>query len=136
MKEVPKIESNNIPFFNMYDRYYTIDQEQSDNIKKVIPKFPPFFKKTLLAAQFENNRMYQRKRRLSIEEYVNGVLNGDKIILSKAITLVESTLESDHLIAEQVIEHILPHTGNSVRIGITGVPGVGKSTFLPAYMPR
>lgn len=77
--------------------------------------------------------MYQRKKRLSVESYVNGVLHSDKIILSKAITLVESTLESDHLIAEKVIEKILPHTGNSVRIGITGVPGVGKSTFIESF---
>jgi len=77
--------------------------------------------------------MYQRKKRLSVQEYVKGVLEGDKIILSKAITLVESTLESDHLLAEQVIEEILPHTGKSVRIGITGVPGVGKSTFIESF---
>jgi LAO/AO transport system kinase len=77
--------------------------------------------------------MYQKKRRLSIEEYVNAVLAGDKVILSKAITLVESTLESDHLIAEKVIERILPHTGKSIRIGITGVPGVGKSTFIESF---
>jgi LAO/AO transport system kinase len=77
--------------------------------------------------------MYQKKKRHSVEEYVNGVLEGDKILLSKAITLVESTLETDHLIAEQVIEKILPHTGNSVRIGITGVPGVGKSTFIESF---
>lgn len=77
--------------------------------------------------------MYQRKKRLAIDEYVGGVLNGDKIVLSKAITLVESTLESDHLLAEQVIEKILPHTGNSIRIGITGVPGVGKSTFIESF---
>jgi LAO/AO transport system kinase len=77
--------------------------------------------------------MYQRKKRQSVEEYVNGVMNGDKIILSKAITLVESTLESDHLLAEQVIEQILPYTGNSIRIGITGVPGVGKSTFIESF---
>jgi LAO/AO transport system kinase len=77
--------------------------------------------------------MYQRKKRLSVDEYVTGVLHGNKIILSKAITLVESTLESDHLLAEQVIESILPHTGNSIRIGITGVPGVGKSTFIESF---
>jgi LAO/AO transport system kinase len=77
--------------------------------------------------------MYQKKKRLTVDEYVGGVLNGDKIILSKAITLVESTLESDHLIAEEVIEKILPHTGNSIRIGITGVPGVGKSTFIESF---
>jgi len=77
--------------------------------------------------------MYQRKKRLAIEEYVSGVLEGNKIILSKAITLVESTLESDHILAEQVIERILPYTGNSIRIGITGVPGVGKSTFIESF---
>lgn len=77
--------------------------------------------------------MYQPKKRLAVEEYIKGVLKGDKVILSKAITLVESTLESDHLIAEQVIEHILPLTGNSIRIGITGVPGVGKSTFIESF---
>lgn len=77
--------------------------------------------------------MYQRKKRLSVDEYVSGVLSSDKIILSKAITLVESTLESDHLLAEQVLEHILPYTGNSIRIGITGVPGVGKSTFIESF---
>ncbi|MCG8308992.1 MAG: methylmalonyl Co-A mutase-associated GTPase MeaB [Cytophagales bacterium] len=77
--------------------------------------------------------MYQRRKRLSIEEYVNGVLEGDKVVLSKAITLVESTLESDHIMAEQVLEKLLPHTGKSVRIGITGVPGVGKSTFIESF---
>ena len=77
--------------------------------------------------------MYQQRQRLSIDEYVNGVLHGDKIVLSKAITLVESTLESDHILAEQVIEGILAHTGNSMRIGITGVPGVGKSTFIESF---
>ncbi len=77
--------------------------------------------------------MYQKKKRLTVDQYVGGVLDGDKIILSKAITLVESTLESDHLLAEQVIEKILPHTGKSIRIGITGVPGVGKSTFIESF---
>ena len=77
--------------------------------------------------------MYQRKKRLAPEEYVEGVMRGDKIILSKAITLVESTLESDHILAEQVLEKILPHTGNSIRIGITGIPGVGKSTFIESF---
>ncbi len=77
--------------------------------------------------------MYQRKQRLPIEKYVNGVLGGDKIILSKAITIVESTLEADQLIAEKIIEQLLPQTGKSMRIGITGVPGVGKSTFIESF---
>lgn len=77
--------------------------------------------------------MYQQRKRLTVEEYVEGVLSGNKVLLSKAITLVESTLESDHLLAEQVLEKILPKTGNSIRIGITGVPGVGKSTFIESF---
>jgi len=77
--------------------------------------------------------MFIKKSRLSVQEYVDGVLAGDKIILSKAITLAESTLESDNLLAEEVLEKILPHTGNSIRIGITGVPGVGKSTFIESF---
>ncbi len=77
--------------------------------------------------------MYKRRKRLTVEEYVNGILKSDKIILSKAITLVESALESDNILAEQVLEKILPHTGKSIRIGITGVPGVGKSTFIEVF---
>jgi len=76
---------------------------------------------------------YRRKRRLSPDEYVEGILSGDRIILSKAITLVESNLEDDNLLAEMVLEKILPNTGNSIRVGITGVPGVGKSTFIETF---
>ena len=54
-------------------------------------------------------------------------------MLSRAITLVESKLASDQELAQEVINAVLPHAGNSVRIGITGVPGVGKSTFIEAF---
>ena len=54
-------------------------------------------------------------------------------MLSRAITLVESKLHSDQELAQEVISQVLPHAGNSVRIGITGVPGVGKSTFIEAF---
>ncbi len=74
-----------------------------------------------------------RKTNLSPDEYVKGILNKDRIILSKAITLVESRLTSDNNLAEEVLERILPHTGKSVRIGITGIPGAGKSTFIEAF---
>lgn len=77
---------------------------------------------------YKNNR-----KRLSIEEYKNGILNGNLSILSKAITLIESTLTSDNELSEKLIECLLPYSGKSIRIGITGVPGVGKSTFLESF---
>ncbi len=73
------------------------------------------------------------QERLPVETYVEGILQGDRMLLSRAITLVESTLPSDQLLSEEVIAGILPHTGKSLRIGITGVPGVGKSTFIESF---
>ncbi len=73
---------------------------------------------------------YLRKNRLSATSYIDGVLAGDKVILSQAITLIESKLETDQELAIQVLEAVLPQAGNSIRVGITGVPGVGKSTFI------
>ena len=74
----------------------------------------------------------RKKRVLTAEDYVEGILNGDRTILGQAVTLVESNLPSDQLIAQKVIELCLPHAGNSIRVGITGVPGAGKSTFIEA----
>lgn len=74
----------------------------------------------------------RRKKRLEISQYVEGILQQDRVKLSQAITLIESKLEDDRALARQLIEQLLPHTGNAVRIGITGVPGVGKSTFIEA----
>ncbi len=73
------------------------------------------------------------RQRLNAEEYTKGILDGNRFMLSRAITLVESKNPADQLLAHQVFENILPHTGNSVRIGITGVPGVGKSTFIESF---
>ena len=73
-----------------------------------------------------------KRRLLSADEYVKGILAGNRTILGKAITLVESTNPGHHQLAQQIIELCLPHAGNSLRIGITGVPGVGKSTFIEA----
>jgi LAO/AO transport system kinase len=71
--------------------------------------------------------------RLTVASYVEGILNRNRIVLSQAITLVESRLAEDRALAQQVLQHILPYTGTSLRIGITGVPGVGKSTFIEAF---
>ena len=74
----------------------------------------------------------RRKQILSADEYVAGILRGDMRLLSQAVTLIESNLPSDQAIAQQVIERCLPYAGNAVRLGITGVPGAGKSTFIEA----
>lgn len=68
-----------------------------------------------------------------MEEYKQGILEGDRMILAKAITLVESTLPHHQDLASEVVEAIFPHSGNSIRVGITGAPGVGKSTFIESF---
>jgi LAO/AO transport system ATPase len=77
-----------------------------------------------------NQILRTKKKKYTVDEYVKGILDGNISILSQAITLIESSLPEHHAIAQQVIEQCLPHTGRSIRIGITGVPGVGKSTFI------
>lgn len=66
------------------------------------------------------------------QQYVAGILAGDRLLLSQAITLIESTRAEHRLLAREVINLCLPHTGNAFRVGITGAPGVGKSTFIDA----
>lgn len=73
-----------------------------------------------------------KKKSLSAEDYVEGIISGDRTILSRAITLIESTRKEHQELAQEIIERCLPRTGDSIRIGITGVPGVGKSTFIEA----
>jgi len=70
---------------------------------------------------------------LTADQYIEGIVNGNRTILSQAITLVESALPLHQQIAQTIISRCLPLSGNSVRIGITGVPGVGKSTFIEAF---
>jgi len=74
-----------------------------------------------------------KRSRLTVSQYVSGILDKDRTVLSRAITLVESTLSEDQRLAEEVIQRLLPYTGESIRIGITGVPGVGKSTFIESF---
>lgn len=74
-----------------------------------------------------------RKKQPSSQELIDAISSGDKIALSRAITLVESTNPEHYQKATQVINGCLPYANNSIRIGITGVPGVGKSTFIEAF---
>ncbi len=75
----------------------------------------------------------KRKSLPSASELVEGILKGDVTMLSRAVTLVESLQESHQAVAQEVIEKCLPYSGNSRRIGITGVPGAGKSTSIDVF---
>ena len=74
-----------------------------------------------------------KKRQLSVAEYVEGIVKGDITTLSRAVTLVESVKPEHQTIAQEVIEKCLPYSGNSIRIGISGVPGAGKSTSIDVF---
>ena len=79
------------------------------------------------------NRKRRRAPELTVDDYVNGILSGDVTILSRAVTLIESLRPEHQEIAREVVERCLPHSGHSVRVGITGVPGAGKSTSIDAF---
>ncbi|MDL2296349.1 methylmalonyl Co-A mutase-associated GTPase MeaB [Bacteroidales bacterium OttesenSCG-928-B11] len=87
------------------------------------PSVNPYWKK--------NQR--KKKEKLPIEQMAERILLGDRTVLSQAITLVESISVEHTAMAQELIDKLLPYSGNSVRIGITGVPGVGKSTFIESF---
>jgi len=68
--------------------------------------------------------------------YIDGVLNRERRMVSKTITLIESSLPAHQEMARKIVDFLLPHTGKAVRLGITGVPGVGKSTFIESLGMR
>lgn len=78
-------------------------------------------------------RVHARRPQLTANDYVEGILKGNVSILGRAVTLVESRAEAHQALAQEVIEKCLPYTGNSRRIGITGVPGAGKSTSIDVF---
>ena len=79
------------------------------------------------------NRPRRKKRELSVSDYVEGIVKGDVTVLSQAVTLVESVKPEHQTVAQEVIEKCLPYSGNSVRVGISGVPGAGKSTSIDVF---
>ena len=87
-----------------------------------------------VSSQPVTNPHFVRKRRpnFTTDQYVEGILRGDVTVLSQAITLVESNNPAHYAQAQEIIERCLPYAGKSIRIGITGVPGAGKSTFIEA----
>lgn len=74
----------------------------------------------------------KQKRKINTHDYVKGVLEGDRNLLARTITLIESNSETHIHQAQEVLQELLPHSGNSIRIGISGVPGAGKSTLIEA----
>jgi LAO/AO transport system kinase len=74
-----------------------------------------------------------RRASLSVDEYAAGVIARDRMILGRAITLIESNAPAHQEMAQQLLTLLLPHTGGSKRVGITGIPGGGKSTFIEAF---
>jgi LAO/AO transport system kinase len=77
--------------------------------------------------------MTYRSPSLSVEAYERGVIDGDRGMLARAVTLIESRSEHDRHLAHNLLQRVLPRTGRAYRIGITGVPGVGKSTFIDNF---
>jgi LAO/AO transport system kinase len=67
------------------------------------------------------------------QDYVDGVLAGDRLTLARTITLIESALPAHQDLARQIVDKLLPNTGKGVRLGITGVPGAGKSTYIESF---
>src|SRR5690606_25439733 len=82
---------------------------------------------------FDYNASLLNTLRLPSEQYQKGILAGDRIMLARAITLAESALPPDQQLAGEILDALLPHTGKSTRLGITGSPGVGKSTFIEVF---
>ena len=78
-------------------------------------------------------RKKPKRHQYTAAEYVEGIVKGDITILSQAVTLVESLKPEHQVLAQEVIEKCLPYSGNSVRIGISGVPGAGKSTSIDVF---
>ncbi len=75
----------------------------------------------------------KKKLNLDAESYYREIISGNRTVLSKAITLIESSLPAHNKLAQEIISLCLPKAGDSMRIGITGVPGVGKSTFIESF---
>lgn len=78
-------------------------------------------------------KRHRKKRIPTASEMVEGIIKGDVTMLSRGVTLVESLNHDHQILAQEIIEKCLPYSGNSRRIGITGVPGAGKSTSIDAF---
>lgn len=79
------------------------------------------------------NSNINKSKKLEPKDYVDGVLKNDRTLLARTITLIESNSSQHQQVAQEVLQTLLPYSGNSIRIGISGVPGAGKSTFIETF---
>ncbi len=93
-------------------------------------EFASFVMKGVEGPNVISNRERKKRRQLTVDDYVEGVLEQNRTILARAITLIESNADVHRDIGQEVLQRLLPHAGRSTRVGITGVPGAGKSTFV------
>jgi len=105
----------------------TNENKSALSVNQGIPQPPSVSLESVEA--FKNRKKFKP----NFSDLTEGILRGDRVKLSQAITLIESTLPLHQELAQQIIEKCLPYSGKSLRIGITGVPGVGKSTFIESF---
>lgn len=109
-------------------------KKKSVSTDKTTPKVITGVKSpTALNPHLKNILAKKRKQQGDVTYYVQGIQQGNKVILAQAITIIESTRPADQQMAERIIEKCLPFANQSIRLGITGTPGVGKSTFIEAF---
>lgn len=94
------------------------------------PEFSTWVLQGVQPAGTVHRRAAPKRRELSLDDYFSGVRAGDLGVLARAITLVESNAPAHQALAQTLLTRLLPHTGGALRVGITGIPGAGKSTFI------
>ena len=121
----------------MPEEYTTYKPEWIDKEKQGDSKFASFVMTGITKSNEELRRATDATRsarppKMTIDDYVEGVLAGDSMKFSRAITMVESNAPKHYTMAQDIVQRLLPYTGKAIRVGITGVPGAGKSTIIEA----
>jgi len=120
----------------MSEKYGIYKPEWIDEDKKQDRKYASFVmtgieeKDPLAHRTAEHAAAQARPPKLTVDDYVRGVLNRDRMIMSRAITMVESNAPRHFDLAQEIVQQLLPYTGKALRVGVTGVPGAGKSTLI------
>lgn len=115
---------NSFGMFIQNSSFKIIMANPSEDKKGGLPSLNPNLKKLLAKKQ---------RQQLSAKSYIEAILNGDRVSLGQAITIIESTRQKDQELATEIVDGCLPYSNRSIRIGITGAPGVGKSTFVESF---